>query len=156
MGDPSPAESSTGVLAGTVRLKYIDSIGQQDRPRSPRPAKYTLEEISPAVANRTPSHLRFPDVEGHNSGTVPKLEHWDKIGRVHCTNAQDMEMEMGRGLRMPPPIQRRWKYGGHFSSRKEVEQILLFGDTTSHARQQHLLGGTYACRTGPGRMAFDV
>jgi hypothetical protein len=57
---------------------------------------------------------------------------------------------------MPPPIQRRREDGGHFPSRKEAKQILLFGDTTSHARRQHLLGGTYACRSGPGRMAFDI
>ena len=50
-GDSSPAKSSTCVLAGIVRLGYTDSIGLLDRPQSPRPAKCTSEEITPAVAD---------------------------------------------------------------------------------------------------------
>jgi hypothetical protein len=84
---------------------------------------------------RTPNLFRFPDVEGRDSGTVPESEHWDKTRNVHCTNAQDMELEVGWGHRMPPPIQRGREDGGHFPSRKEAEQILLFGNKTSHARR---------------------
>jgi hypothetical protein len=93
---------------------------------------------------------------GCDSDTVPESEHGDKTRDVHRTNTQNMELAVGWGHRMPPPIQRGRKDRGHFPSRKKAEQILLFGDKTSHERRLHLLGGTYTCRSGPGRMAFDL
>ena len=134
----------------------LTASGNKIDPRSHRPAKCTSEEITPAVADRAPDRLQFPDVEGRNFGAVPKSECWDKIRRVHRTNAQDMGMEMGQGLQLPAPIQRRRQDGGHFSGRTEAKQILLFRDTAIHARRQHPLGGTYTCRAGPRRMVIDI
>ena len=65
-------------------------------------------------------------------------------------------MAMGRDLRMPALIQCRQQNVGCFPGRTEAEQILLFGDTAIHARWQHLLGGTYACRAGTRRVAIDI
>mgnify|MGYP006150216597 CR=1 FL=1 len=79
---------------------------------------------------------------------MPKSERWYEIRSVHRTVTQDLGVEMGRGLWMPAPIQRRRRDGGCFPGRSKTEQILLFGDTAIHARWQHLLGGTYACRAG--------
>jgi hypothetical protein len=84
----------TDILAGVIRIRHPDSIRHQDRLRDPRPAPDTLQEITTAVANRTPDNVRFPVVAGCRYGVVPKSR----------ANAQNMGMEMGRGIWILVPI----------------------------------------------------
>ena len=106
MGHITPAQSGTSILAGALHVGYINRIREQDRPGGAGPATGISEEITLKVANGAPYGLRLPDMAGRDTCIMPESERWDEIRRVHRTNAQDMGVEMGRGLRMLMPIQR--------------------------------------------------
>ncbi len=58
-GDAPPTELGTDILAGVIRIRHpdSDSIRHQDRLRGPRPAPEMSQEITTAVANRTPDNI---------------------------------------------------------------------------------------------------
>ena len=62
--------------------------------------KIHTEIISQPRVRHKLSWLRWPTEGGMSHGPMPELEHSDKTGLVHRTNAHGMGLEMGRGSGM--------------------------------------------------------
>ena len=118
-GDAPPTESGTDILAGVIRIRHPDSIRHQDRLRGPWSEPEMSQEISTA-ANRTTNNVQFPAVVGCSYGIVPKLEYSNETWHVHRANAQDMGMEMGRGIWILVLIQRQRQHRGRVPGWKET------------------------------------